>query len=293
LFIFIIQTVQADEIQKNNIARLPVLTYGKIGNSLPSYAVVTIDTSVNPIALEASFFEIKKTLNSNVSIIGVSTNVASTIEQAYQIKDHVSYFIACQEPKDKSGWNYEQFVNAPATNPNNYDQTTFACKLVQSYGEYYRHQEEGFALSAIDLNKISKVVNNINDFIQAVKECEKFDPATIKNTIKNAAQNALSFNVMDYIDLNSFYTNVLSQMSKITTDNVHYEKARQDLLVIINVGKMLIQSSVFSRVCGGNISGACGLSIYYPQSTAVIRESYLETKFEKETCWLNFITQYR
>jgi hypothetical protein len=261
--------------------------------------------------LTTSLTQIKKILGKNLDIIGMDACLMAMVEVTYQMKGLVNLFVGSEQTIPGNGYPYSKFINPLSLNPLTTSPLQLALSMVAAYKEYYTLQEPtpDFTLSAIDVTSIQSIKQSLENFITAITTCSKIDAKTTKNIIVSALKATPHFEMAEYIDLYSFYANILNQIktaspkSQLILDhknqkptakpNQTYLNALSVLNKVLQDGLSKITKTVLLSSSGQVYAAVKGISIYYPQ-TGSIDKSYLSTLFAKDLpAWISFINTYR
>ncbi|MFH1831669.1 MAG: clostripain-related cysteine peptidase [bacterium] len=284
--------------------------------------------------LTTALAQIKALIGHNLDILATDACLMAMAEVAYQVKDSVDLFIGSQETIPGNGYSYSKFIKPLSTNPAGTTPLQLAQYIINGYANFYTNTEptSDFTLSSIDVTKISSVKTSIDLFVAAVNACSKLDAKATKNMIVAARKATISFAMPEYVDLYSFYANVLKQLKtkspksalildqynkylrpkpkkpkkpaskpkpkpkpapKPTVTSVKaYKAALEDLKLAAQNGINQVLNVVAQNSTGPVYSGVGGVSIYYPRFGS-IHSSYPKTLFAKNTAWSKFILAYR
>ena len=280
--------------------------------SLPDRGILYDDSQgtclTNP-GLTNALGIIKKMLGKKLDLIAMDACLMAMVEVGYQMKDLVNIFVGSQETIPGEGYPYSQFLRPLSLNPATTSPLILAKNMVTAYSKFYTQQmpTSDFTLSAIDVTSINLIKQNIDQFITAVAACKKINAASTKSIILAARKASISFAMPEYIDLYSFYANVLNQIKKISPKSLlilekrhktikavpskAFKKTLDALSVVVLNGLNKITKIVLTKAAGPVYSGTKGISIYYP-SDGNIDSSYPQTLFAQNTAWMQFIQTY-
>ncbi|MFA6990979.1 MAG: clostripain-related cysteine peptidase [Candidatus Babeliales bacterium] len=260
--------------------------------------------------LTSALTQIKSLLGKNLDLIAMDACLMAMVEVTYQMKGLVNIFVGSQQTIPGYGFPYSQFIKPLSLNPAGTTSLQLAQSMVSSYKNFYTSQmpTPDFTLSAINVASIDLIKQNINQFITAVAACSKIDKTKTKNIILAARKASISFEMPEYIDLYSFYANVLNNTKKASpksslilerqnkkpnsTPSKEYQKVLNILNAVLQDGLSKIGNVVLQKAVGPVYSGTKGISIYYP-SSGQIDSSYNKTIFAQSTAWTQFIKTYR
>ena len=158
----------------------------------------------------------KKILNGKkFSIIGFDACLMSMLETASLIKNYAHIMVGSQEVELGTGWNYAK-VLAPFAYQS-LEKNAFAKHIVQMYYKTYSMLTNDFTLSAIDLNYILNLENNLDLVARLLLQClENQKNKSVSQAIK-ASRNRLictHFDEPSYIDLHHFYFNLQKNIKR-------------------------------------------------------------------------------
>lgn len=281
-------------------------------SSLPERGILYDDsqeTCLTNQGLTGVLTQVKKMLGRNLDLIAMDACLMAMTEVAYQMNGLVNLFVGSQQTIPGYGYPYSQFINYLSLNPASTTPLLLAQNMVSSYKKFYTTQEPtpDFTLSAIDVSAISLIKQNIDQFINAVNACGNIDATKTKSMIVAARKASISFEMPEYIDLYSFYANVMKQSKKLSPKSLlilekqnkatnskpsaAFQSALTSMNNVIQDGLNKIGKVVLQKATGPTYSGAKGISIYYP-SNGQIDASYQTTLFAQNTSWTQFIKRY-
>ena len=282
------------------------------------------DTCLTNQGLTSALTNIKKLLGKNLDVIAMDACLMAMVEVAYQMNGLVNIFVGSQQTIPGEGYPYSQFIRPLSLNPSTTSPLQLAQNMVTSYKNFYTTQQptSDFTLSAIDVTSIDSIKQNITQFITAIAACSKIDKTKTKSIVLAARKASISFEMPEYIDLYSFYANILNQTKKTSPKSAlilekhnlkprpslkprpnpkpkptpqptqAYQTALNALNVVVQTGLAQISKVVLQEDSGPVYAGARGISIYYP-SNGQIDSSYKLTLFAKNTSWMTFVQTYR
>lgn len=223
--------------------------------------------------------------NKKLDIFGMDACLMAMVEVGYQVKDFAQYMVGSQEVELAYGWDYLTLFKSMQTG--NTTPLELAKGIVLTYEQFYKNRINFYTQSAIKLETIDTIKHTLNDIVIKTEECKKHDIKAMKNIIIQARNKSLQFSTRSYIDLYSFYTELLKTLNNYQTPNNALTIPIKNLKNSIQAGMTAINNTVVAKTAGSNLSVAKGLSVYFPKGR--IDNSYFETSFAKETLWLNLI----
>ncbi len=176
----------------------------------------TNNTYLNNQALVGALSKIKSEILSgkNIDVVGMDACLMADLEVGYQIKDSVDYFVASQQTEPAFGWDYSGFLTE--TSKSYCTPAQFATEIVNSYKTFYDNKKTSdYTQSAVDLNKINLMEQNLDQVISKWNECEDILGFNFKEIINQIRKQSLEFEDDDFIDLHFFYKNILDEINKI------------------------------------------------------------------------------
>jgi hypothetical protein len=243
-------------------------------------------------------------LGQKIDILGMDACLMAMLEVAYQVKDYANILVASQNSEPGHGWYYENFLTYLAKSPSNVSPIKLAKKIVSSYDQYYKKIIPFYTQSAINLCAINRVKENLDNVVMNLMICRDIDPEKTRSMVFTARRISLKFDTEAYIDQHSFYSSLLKIISKKlpskkkiigkktrTCKEVLFEKALNDLSVVLNKGLFVINDAVHANVAAMYFQRAKGISVYFPKEE--IHHSYYKTKFAKQSLWKDFLETIR
>ena len=221
-----------------------------------------------------------------LSIIGMDACLMAMIEVANICKKYGDIMVASEEVELGQGWRYDKALEPFASGE--MSKEAFAYQLVKSYYDTYSRITSDFTLSAVSLNKIDPLENNVNQVSTLLLEClQKQRGQSVKYIIRQCRRN-ICFEEPSYIDLTSFYKRLLKSVDKFALQGDQH--LIEQLKTRLGEGVKLIDDCLIANTCGSNLSHAHGISIYFPEQHML--SSYQKTEFAQTNQWYNFITYY-
>lgn len=227
-----------------------------------------------------------------LNIIGFDACLMSMLEVGNIVKKYANIMVGSQEVELGTGWDYKRVLSPFADKT--LSDSEFATHIVTVYEDTYGKVTNDYTQSAVNLNDIDSIENNISTLAGLLIECLKKQK---NNAVKNAIQASRSklvcthFDEPSYIDLNHFYSNLQSNLKLFSlTNDSETQYYKNQISKVIDEGKSLIAKVVFANKVGKNLGLARGLSIYFPERR--IHPSYRQTNFANSNKWSLFITQY-
>jgi hypothetical protein len=221
-----------------------------------------------------------------LNLLGVDACLMAMAEVMLQVKDYADIFVASQEVELAQGWDYQGFLKPMIYG--NLSPEGLAKNIVSTFGDLYRGKTQLFTQSAIRLEKIKAIYENIDQVAASYKICFAANGQLFKAAIKKARASCLQYSTPTYIDLHSLYTELVKQIDVLLgapkISDTYCLRALRSLLV---TGMDLITGSVIANTASSNLARSQGLSIYYPRY--FIDASYPKTEFAQSNQWLEFL----
>ena len=245
-----------------------------------------LEFALQAICKEATqFLDNKKPFK--FSILGMDACLMQMLEFEYLSK-FAHILVASQEVELAWGWRYDKILKPMEYQTLNY--TELAKHIVKVYQETYSGITNDFTLSAINLDIIDQLKNNVNKFSELLIEMLQNQKDNSVKIIIKKCKSSIAFEEPSYIDLRSFYENINKNLDKLYFKNPESENLKTQLSQTIKEGLDILQEIVIENTSGRNISYAKGLSIYFPEKR--IHNSYNKTNFAQTNQWLTFLMHY-
>jgi hypothetical protein len=242
------------------------------------------------VALETIY---SKILNGKkFSIIGFDACLMGMVEVANIIKEYADIMIASPEVIYGTGFNYTK-VLSPFTKTT-LDPHTFAKHIVRVYEQTYGKITDDFTLSALNLNAISALEENINTVATLlISSLEKQDGDSIRQALRASKSKLLCthFDEPSYLDLHHLYSNLEANLPQFKyKDPTRGKVIKEALAKALAQGRALIKTIAFANTAGATLSNSTGISIYFPERK--VHNSYYKTNFAQSNQWIKLIAQY-
>jgi len=260
-------------------------------------------------------------LKKKFALIGMDACLMSMFEIFYQIKDFAHYSVSSEEVELAQGWNYAPFLHSIACS--NINTEELAKNIVFTFEDFYKKRTKFYTQSAIDLEGIEFIKQNIDQVVSNISLCKQIAPTKMHQAVTNARKLCFQISVPCYIDLHSFYSELYKQLSTLEFETIqkyhsyndaafpvrrsisYYEPPAQklitsqqfkDLKELLIIGTKLLDLTIIANVASPYLSRAKGISIYFPQVNRskknkrdLIDPSYCKTEFAQESLWLPFL----
>ncbi len=223
-----------------------------------------------------------------LAILGMDACLMAMLEICDLAERYADILIASQEVELGPGWRYDKIL-APLES-NNLTRDDFARHIVQVYHETYSKITKDYTLSAVELAKIGPIKRNINDVAKMLIECLRHQSDnTVKATIDLCRSN-IGFEEPSYIDLYSFYGNLLNNLERFKFQDLQKNHLKQQLRQLLIDGQATVKAAVLANTSGSNLTYANGISIYFPRQKMLT--SYQRTEFAQNNQWATFISYF-
>ena len=244
--------------------------------------------------------QIKINLGKKIDILVMDACYMQMLEVAYQVKDSAQFLVASQEYESGEGLPYGTFIYTLTMNSGNMNALNLSQCIVSWYDNFYKNKQNHawYTYSAIDLSLVDNVKENIKELLQSIEDCKKIDKKNTYEIVTQARRSTHEFYWTEYIDLYSFYDELLDniesnlQKNEEALKNQLFKTALIKLNSVIKKGLLKIKKVIIANAIGSTQKYAYGLSIYYPIKDAV-HESYLKTSFDKDTNWNKFVNEFK
>ena len=241
--------------------------------------------------LKKALSEIKNNvLKRKIDLLGMDACLMAMLEVGYQIKDYVNYFVASEEVEVASGWPYTTFLRPLAKG--GFSPYSLAQNIVNTYENLYKSKVSFYTQSAVDLQKMEELKISLDLVVESIRECKKHNVNLVKKIVKQSRSSCLRFSTPSYIDLHSFFVELLKNINTETTKaaNKNCEQYLVTLKDSINLAQELMDEVVIANSVGTAVARAGGMSIYYPSGK--IDSSYQKTDFAKNSLWADFLKEF-
>lgn len=223
-----------------------------------------------------------------LAILGMDACLMAMLEICDLAENYADILIASQEVELGPGWRYDKIL-APLEH-NALTRDDFARHIVQVYHETYSKITKDYTLSAVELAKIGPLKRNINEVAKLLIECLRHQSDnTVKATI-DTCRNNIGFEEPSYIDLHSFYGNLLNNLERFKFQDLQKNHLKQQLRQLLAEGQSMTKSAVLANTNGSNLTHANGISIYFPWKKMFT--SYQKTEFAQNNQWGTFIAYF-
>lgn len=236
--------------------------------------------------MEVSLEDITTVNDMSFDIIGFDACLMATLETAVAVAPYADYLIASEETEPAYGWDYEgifkELADGDAVSGDRFGEL-----VVEGFMDYSvdANQEELLTLSVIQLNKIPRVVDSMNQLISQIQtdidNSEGYAPvARAIPQVKAFGGNTEFTGYTDHYDLESF-------AKKLTE---HWPSEANKVITAID-------SAVIYKATGYLATEAGGLSFYLPfydLSVGDMADVYTPVSFSDEyTQFINTFIDYR
>jgi hypothetical protein len=212
-----------------------------------------------------------------VSVLCFDSCLMAMIEIAYQLRDRVEYIVASENvvPAD-SGWPYDAILRTLTMRPHITPQE-IACAIVDGFSGSYNGSDQPVTLSALRVSGVVAAVAAVDNLSrELIAACVNGE----RDKILLARRYTQAFGNPDYIDLASFCDEL--QRQPFATNDIHEAtvqlKTELDTFVI-----------GCTRGSALSISGAQGVSIYYPDRPLSPMYQNLDFAKTKNCLWATFL----
>jgi len=222
-----------------------------------------------------------------IDLLGMDACLMAMVEVSYLAHKYASVLVGSQEVELANGWDYAAFMRM--FSGANVSAHTIAQGIVSSYAAYYKDKVQFYTQSAINLDAIPLLKENINQFAKLFKSCQSVDRSSINDVINKAHRSCQQFSTSSYVDLYSFYEEIHSQLSNGSFSKFQRTRLIDEMKTTLSQGMRLIGQVVIANTVGKNLARAHGISIYFPYGR--VDCSYFKTDFARECSWLEFIRE--
>ncbi|MBM3893543.1 hypothetical protein FJ365_04055 [Candidatus Dependentiae bacterium] len=262
------------------------------------------NTYVTAAGLTRAVKGMRDVIGNKIDLMSMDACLMAMIEVGYQIKGLVDILVAAENTEPGNGHHYAAYLSELSANPT-MSAEQLATSIVQTYGRFYAGKDSAITLSAIKIDALIPLKNNLMQLMTAINACYATDAASTRAAVRQARAKTMVFEIPDYIDLLSFYNRLNREFATKTTKPkpkqkpkpkpnqkpVQFSPAATNVCTIIAAGIPLIRAAVVANTVGRDYAGAGGISIYFPRGP--VDSSYRITQFAQDTGWDKFIAKYR
>ena len=253
----------------------------------------TFQTCITNQGLHFALKEISTNiLRKPIDIIGFDACLMSMVEIAAICKEHAHILVGSEEIEYGNGWNYQKILSI--FNNKNPDPTAFARHMVEAYHHEYSPIASDYTQSAIQLSLADNLEDNVNAVARLIiRLFNEQRSKNIKNLIKlcKSPHYCTCFDEPSYIDLGHFYKNLLKYLPHTQLNNKQEgDRLLAEIYEEVKHGLKLIGEIIIHNVAGKGLSGAQGISIYFPEYR--ISGSYLQSHFGTNSDWIQLLKNY-
>ncbi|MGD1997340.1 MAG: clostripain-related cysteine peptidase [Candidatus Dependentiae bacterium] len=232
-----------------------------------------------------------------IDFVGMDACNTAMIEIAYQMKGCAKAFTSSAEFEFGPGWSYGPTLERLIANPN-MDGEQLGHVVVDTYKDYWKSRTGYYTQSNINMELVPLLKENMSQVAKDILACKNLDRVGTRALVERARTQCLSFSIADYLDIHSFYSELLRLveqahdgvgtvfLSGVRAMNVPKEHVEQ-LKYSLRTGKELIDRMVTANTTGRYLNRAKGISAYFPQRS--IDPSYIKTNFAKECAWIDMV----
>jgi Clostripain family len=222
-----------------------------------------------------------------IDIIACNACLLASLEMAYTFAGCAHYFVASEEVIAGDGYHYAYLLNQLAYE--SLDALSVAKHMVNAYNHDYVGTSE-YTLSAIDLNRLRPLIDNVNTVAQVLLALlkGKYSANVVAMIKKSINMNVCpSFDTGIYVDLCQFYKNILKNIEGFGIS----KSVEKQFQRVLNDGIKLFPTIVKANVTSKKFKNAGGLSIYFSRHS--LDPSYYGLYWTKQNPdWLNFLEAF-
>lgn len=276
--------------------RITTTTPKPAGNNPRTRGICWSDSTKNYLTnqkLETALSEIKNTaLNGEkFKLIGFDACLMSALEIANIAKEYAHVMVASQEIEWAPGWHWT--LSFQPLHDQSMNELELAQHIVSVYDRLNNHARRRYTLSALNLNTIELIEDNLHDIAQLLIIALTYQRNNSVNTAITASRhknNCVSFDEPAYLDLHHLYQNLLQKLEQFSLATPDETNIKEELRNALQYGCKLIATTVIANTTGTMFKNAKGISIYFPESG--MHPSYPKTKFGNSNSWLKFLKIY-
>jgi hypothetical protein len=213
------------------------------------------------------------------SILAFDACLMNMFEIVYQVRDLTDIVIGSEDIEPGNGWSYEPVLNHLSADPDA-DTRALARQIVRLYEESYPADINPLTQSAIATDGLEDAARALDAFAVALLG----SMGTVRPALPGILKAVQRFYQQDFIDLYDFALRCRKTLpDKPIADSAARLLAQMDRIILENIH------------VGRDVTGAHGLSIYFPQDKPddAFLDPYRTLEFTTAyPGWLDLITKY-
>ena len=248
--------------------------------------------------------------NHKLDILGFDACYMAMTEVAYLVKDYARIMVGSQEVELARGWYYKNFLTQLKNKSLSPEELARA--IVDAHGRLYQGKTHLYSLSALHLEHASDLKENLDTLVESLEKGISSHGNKLKKVISKARKHSLEFSMPTFIDLHSFYSELLgglntsnfsknaAQKSTVRRKQIpaHLQKrpqpntSEQDhhiahIKELLAEGISLLERAILHKTASTHLKRSHGLSIYFPSWN--FEQSYLTNSFSQQSRWPTFL----
>lgn len=282
------------------------LSNGPIEEILHDY---TTEHYLSNTCLRFALEEVGKSTGRKASILGLDACLMGMIEIVCDFRNGAHFIVASEDTEPRASWPYREIVSelvsAPDTNPRDLGK-----QIVSEYMKSFpaSERQKGLTLSLCNLEESSAIVTAVRNLSRVLRD---FVRAGRRAAIERARADAPRFD-RDYVDLEGFCQALSEQqenkdvatcshavIAALKNDFVVYSESegrnvshsKGISIFIPTIGSKRLKRLVGPR-SGKVLSRLASRAAGVPKAVLLIRSSYQQLPFVKETEWDLFLLSY-
>lgn len=225
-----------------------------------------------------------------LDIVTFDACLMADIEVGFTLQPYAHYLVSSQQTVPGAGYNYTTVLNALASSVPT--PASFAKSIVQAFDSYYKASGQTYTLSAIDLAKLTTVINATNSLATLLAGLLKNDKSKALTHMITSAATSTNMPKLDestYLDLYTLCSNLYVQATRAGLAKTDADKLKTATRNCMSA----IAQAVFANVRSSDLANAKGLSIYFADTHYGMEPSYPDLYWsEINPAWLNFLNSY-
>lgn len=225
-----------------------------------------------------------------LDIVTFDACLMADIEVAFTLAPYANYLVSSQQTVPGPGFNYTTVLNSLAASVPS--PAIFAKSIVSAFDSYYKSSGLTYTLSAINLSKLTTVINATNTLATVLTGLLKNDKSKALTRAITTAANSNNMPKLDestYLDFYTLCSNLYVQAAKAGLTKTDAEKLKTATRNCMTA----IAQAVFANVHSSDLANAKGLSIYFADTYYGMEPSYPDLYWsEINPAWVNFLNSY-
>ncbi|MGH3146394.1 MAG: clostripain-related cysteine peptidase, partial [Rubrobacter sp.] len=221
-------------------------------------------------------------LGGKLELLGMDACLMSTLEVAFEVRDHASHVVGSEELEPGDGWPYTRILRRLSDNPDMGGQD-LGQAVVDCYIDHYRDllDQHPVTQCALDTSSLDGFAAS---FDRLASELQNAIGTELGMARVVAAQSLSTMFTGDLFDIKSFCRNLLEGQSEQGV-----KEAAQQVLDSLQPGGLVVAEGHV----GEAVEDCGGVTAYFPAPTSHMSPYYSDLEFSTKYSWDEFLQAYR